>query len=124
MFVRRKQNKTGSVSVQVIDKSTGLYRVIKSFGTGNTEVEIVRLENHALQYVRELTGMNRSLFEDEDEIKLENFVSTITNSQIRVIGPELIFGTLYDRIGYGRIENELFRHHGQLCQCLSLLESR
>jgi transposase len=110
MFVRRKPNKTGSVSVQAIDKSNGRYQVIKSFGTGNTEVEIVRLENHALQYVRELTGMNRSLFEDEDEIKLESFVSTITNSQIRVIGPELIFGTLYDRIGYGRIENELFRH--------------
>lgn len=110
MFVRRKPNKTGSVSVQAIDKSNGRYRVIKSFGTGNTEVDILRLENHALQYVRELTGMNRSLFEDEDEIKLENFVSTITNSQIRVIGPELIFGTLYDRIGYGRIENELFRH--------------
>jgi transposase len=110
MFVRRKSNKTGSVSVQIIDKSKGHYRVIKSFGTGNTEVEIVRLENHARQYVRELTGMNRSLFEDEDEIKLENFVSKITNSQIRVIGPELIFGTLYDRIGYGRIESELFRH--------------
>jgi hypothetical protein len=68
------------------------------------------LENHALQFIRELTGTNRSLFEDEDEIKLENFVSNITNSQIRVIGPELIFGTLYDRIGYGRIESELFRH--------------
>jgi transposase len=110
MFVRRKPNRTGSVSVQIIDKSKGHYRVIKSFGTGNTEVEIVRLENHARQYVRELTGINRSLFEDEDEIKLENFVSNITNSQIRVIGPELIFGTLYDRIGYGCIESELFRH--------------
>lgn len=110
MYVRRKPNRTGSVSIQVIDKSKRHYRVIKSFGTGNTEEEIVRLENHARQYVRELTGMNRSLFEDEDEIKIENFVSNITNSQIRVIGPELIFGTLYDRIGYGRIENELFRH--------------
>ena len=110
MYVRRKPNKTGSVSVQVIDKSKGHYRVIKSFGTGNTEVEIVRLENHARQYVRELTGMNRTLFENEDEVKLINFVSKITNSQIRVIGPEIIFGTLYDRIGYGSIENELFRH--------------
>jgi len=110
MYVRRKPNRTGSVSVQIIDKSKGHYQVIKSFGTGSTELEIIRLENHARQYVRELTGLNRSLFEDEDEIKLENFVSNITNSQIRVIGPELIFGTLYDRIGYGRIESEMFRH--------------
>jgi transposase len=110
MYVRRKPNKTGSVSVQIIDKSKGRYRVIKSFGTGNTEIEIVRLENDARQYVRELTGMNRSLFEDEDEVRLINFVSNITNSQIRVIGPELIFGTLYDRIGYRSIKNEMFRH--------------
>jgi transposase len=110
MFVRRKANKTGSVSVQVIDKSKNRYRVIKSFGTGNTEGEIVRLEEKACQYVRELTGTNRFLFEDEDEIKLVDFLSSISNSQIQVIGPELIFGTLYDRVGYGRIDNELFRH--------------
>ncbi len=110
MFVRRKANRTGSVSVQVIDKSKGHYRVIKSFGTGRTEAEVVRLEEKARQYVRELTGTNRSLFEDEDDIKLENFFSTISNAQIQVIGPELIFGTLYDRVGYGRIDNELFRH--------------
>ena len=110
MFVRRKANKTGSVSVQVIDKSKKRYRVIKSLGTGRTEAEIVRLEEKARQYVRELTGTNRSLFEDEDEIKLENFLSNISNSQIQVIGPELVFGTLYDRVGYGRIDNELFRH--------------
>ncbi|WP_423129995.1 IS1634 family transposase [Gaoshiqia sp. Z1-71] len=110
MFVRRKANKTGSVSVHVIDKSQRRYRVIKSFGTGRTEAEIVRLEEKARQYIREQTGMSLSLFEDEDEIKLEGFLSNISNSQIQVIGPELVFGTLYDRVGYGRIDNELFRH--------------
>jgi hypothetical protein len=110
MFVRRKANKTGTVSVQVIDKSKGHYRVIKSFGTGRTEAEVVRLEERAGQYVRVLTGTNMSLFKDEDEIKLENFLSNISNAQIQVIGPELIFGTLYDRMGYGRVDNELFRH--------------
>lgn len=54
--------------------------------------------------------MNRSLFEYEDEIKLNNFGSTISNSQVQVIGPEIIFGTLYDRIGYGSVNNVLFKH--------------
>ena len=110
MFVRRKANKTGSISVHIVDKSKGRYRVIKSLGTGSTEAEVIRLEEKARQHVRELTGTNRSLFENEDEIKLEDFLSTLSNSQIQVIGPEIIFGTLYDRIGYGRINNELFRH--------------
>ena len=110
MFVRRKANKTGSISVQVINKGNGLYRVAKSFCVGSTEAEVVRLEEKASQYIREKTGMNRSRFEYEDEIKLNNFVSTISNSQVQVIGPESIFGTLYDRIGYGSVNNVLFKH--------------
>lgn len=35
---------------------------------------------------------------------------THTNSQLQTIGPELIFGALYDRIGYGRIDSDMFRH--------------
>lgn len=73
-------------------------------------MEVVRLEEKARQYVLEQRGMNWSLFENEDEIKLENFLSNISNNQIQVIGPEIIFGTLYDRIGYGLINNDLFRH--------------
>jgi len=58
------------------------------------------LEENARQYFGELTVMNRSLFEDVDEIKLENFLSTISNTQIQVFHPELIFGTLHDLVGY------------------------
>jgi len=110
MFVRRKHNKTGTTSVQVIDKSHRSYRVIKSFGVGHTEIEICRLEEKARQHILEHQGLANGLFEDEDEIKLETFLSSLSNSQLQVIGPELIFGTLYDRVGYGQIKNEMFRH--------------
>lgn len=110
MFVRRKPNKCGSVSVQVIDKSDGRYRVIKSFGIGRSEIEIVRLEESARQFIKEKEGLTRGLFDDEDELKLETFVSSLSNAQLQVIGPELIFGTLYDRIGYEQIESDIFRH--------------
>ena len=103
MFVRRKPNKCGSVSVQVIDKSDGRYRVVRSFGTGRTEIEIVRLEESARQFIKEKEGLTRGLFDDEDELKLETFVCSLSNAQLQVIGPELIFGTLYDRIGYDQI---------------------
>jgi hypothetical protein len=35
MFVRKKQNKTGSVSVRVIDKTSGKHKVKKT--NGNTD---------------------------------------------------------------------------------------
>lgn len=64
MFVRRKHNKTGTTSVQVIDKSHRSYRVIKSFGVEHTEIEICRLEEKARQYILERQGLANGLFED------------------------------------------------------------
>jgi len=110
MYVRRKPNKTGTVSVQVISKHTGVYRVMRSFGTGRTEQELVRLEEQARQFIVEQEGFVGELFWEEDDIRLEDFLSALHNEQIQVIGPELIFGQLYDKIGYGQIKNELFRH--------------
>ncbi|MEN6619414.1 MAG: hypothetical protein ABFC28_07970 [Rikenellaceae bacterium] len=89
MFVRRKQNKTGTTSIQVIDKSHGSYHVIRSFGVGHSEVEIDRLEEKARQYVLERQGLVNGLFEDEDEIKLEAFLSSLSNSQLQVSGQPL-----------------------------------
>jgi transposase len=110
MFTRRKSNKTGSISVQVIDKSHGRYRVLQSFGTGRSETELLLLERRASQYIREREGITHSLFEEDEDILVRDFVSTLSNAQLQVIGPELIFGTLYDRIGYDELNNNLFRH--------------
>jgi hypothetical protein len=110
MYVRRKPNKTGTVSVHVISRHTGKYKLLRSFGTGCTEQEVVRMEEHAREFIREQQGFTDGLFADEDEVRLEDFLSTISNTQVQVIGPELIFGRLYDRIGYCAIKTELFRH--------------
>jgi len=110
MYIRRKPNKTGTVSVQVVSKHTGKYKVLRSFGTGCTEQELIRLEDQARQFIAERQGFAGELFVDEDETRLEDFLSTITNTQVRVIGPELIFGRLFDGIGYGKIQEDMFRH--------------
>lgn len=112
MFVRRKRNKTGSISIHVIDKSGGGYRVVKSLGTGRTEEELLDLESRARHFIRQKQGFHRDLFADEDERKIQTFVAGLSNTQLQVIGPELIFGTLYDRIGYNQIQDNsnMFRH--------------
>ena len=110
MFVRRKVNRSGSISVHVVDKSRGGFKVIKTFGTASTAYEADLLENKARQYIREQTGQLENLFGDPGEEILNAFLAGLHNAQIQVAGPELIFGSLYDRIGYGTIENELFRH--------------
>jgi hypothetical protein len=110
MYIRRKPNKTGTVSVQVVSKHTGQYQVMRSFGVGRTEQELIRLEEHARHFISQQKGFVGELFADEDEVRLEDFLSTINNTSVQVIGPELIFGRLYDKIGYGAIQSEMFRH--------------
>jgi hypothetical protein len=110
MFIRRKPNKTGSVSVQVISKHTGKYQVVRSFGVGYSEQELVLLEERARDFISREQNFVGELFSDSDEVRLEDFISSIDNSHVQVVGPELIFGRLYDKIGYCKIKNDLFRH--------------
>lgn len=110
MFVRKKVNKSGSISIHVIDKSGGKFRVDKSFGTARTQEELSRLEAEANRYIRSLRGGELDLFASSPDTGIMEFLATLSNSQLQVIGPELIYGTLYDRIGYGRIDNDMFRH--------------
>ena len=83
---------------------------MRSFGVGRDEQELSRLEEHARQFISEQEGFVGGLFAETDDVLLEDFLSTINNAGIQVIGPELIFGQLYDRIGYGAIRSDLFRH--------------
>jgi len=110
MFVRKKQNKGGSTSILVIDRSHDKYKILKNFGCSSDVIEIEKLVARAEDYIQEKTGLNNSLFPYQEDETILQFASTISNSQIQVIGPELIFGRLYDYIGYDVIDSDLFRH--------------
>lgn len=109
MFVRKKRNQRGSVSVQVIDKSKG-YQVVKTIGCSEHPDEIERFVQQGRAFI--LRQQNQfSLFPQDQTSNgvVEDFISGLSNSQIRTIGPELIFGTLFDRIGFNVIPDRLFR---------------
>lgn len=111
MFVRKKKNKSGAISVQIIDKSCG-YKVVKTVGSSSEEEEIARFVRRAEQIIRTSAGRQAELFSfnSADELAVENFLKGLTNSQIHTVGPELIFGALFDRIGFNAIKDEMFRH--------------
>lgn len=107
MFIRKKLNKSGAISIQIIDKSSGRYKVVKTIGSSKNPEQIKKLETEARNL---LTGNQLRLFKTLEETAVENFLQDLSNSQIHTIGPELIFGALFDRIGFGIIPEELFRH--------------
>ena len=110
MFVRKKPNRQGSVSIQIIDKSDGKYKVVKTIGCSSNQEEIDSMVVKAHQTVPTLTKQYViPLIPYEDKV-ISSFFKNSKSFRISVIGPELVFGRLFDHIGFNKIENELFRH--------------
>ena len=109
MFIRKKKNKSGSTSVQVIDSSGKTDRLLKSFGSTKDTDKLKELLEQARKFISNIKHQEELNFEyNEDKIFLEQFKSGLEN--IEMIGPELILGKIYNEIGFNKIEDELFRH--------------
>ena len=112
MFIRKKLNKSGTVSVFVLSTTKSRkQRLVKSFGSAhpNDTASLEKLMQQASSFIQEMEGPSLPhIYEEEDVI--DGFVSSLSNAQVQVAGPELVFGTLYDRIGYGAIRNRMFRN--------------
>lgn len=110
MFARKKKNRSGSVSVQIINKSNG-YKVVQTIGCAKTPENIQQLTNKANHIIRTSGGRQQEFsFRTQKEIEIETFLKSLSNRQIHTIGPELIFSTLFNRIGFDIVKEELFKH--------------
>jgi len=112
MFVRRLVNRSGSVSVQVIQKEHGRYRVVKTLGSATDPDELARLWSQAQRFIHPIDPAQTKLLAVRsmaDQTVAQAF-ARLTNASIRTIGPERIFGTVFDRLGFGLVPGDLFRH--------------
>lgn len=109
MYIREKKNRSGSISIQVISKCKGRYKVLKTIGCGTERHEIEHLKSLARQEIERMEAQP-SLFPSESDELVEQAFSSLYNSSIQTVGPELIFGRIYDHIGFGAIKETLFRH--------------
>ena len=109
MFLRKKKNKSGSISVQIISKERGKYKVVKTIGSSRNEQDVQKLVFIAKQEVERLNAQSK-LFISENDTVIEQAFEALGNASIRTVGPEIIFGKIYDSIGFNGIKEELFRH--------------
>jgi hypothetical protein len=109
MFVREKKNKSGSISVQIVSKEDGRLVVVETLGYVRTSAEVLQLKSKGEQRILEIQG-KRSLFMSDLDYGISNLISSLSNSTVQTIGPELIFGQLYDAVGYNYVDNDMFRH--------------
>ena len=109
VFIRKLKNRSGSISIQIISKSKGKYKVVKTIGSNHTQEGINLLLNQAKHELNNIQKQT-SLFLSQEDSKIESFLSTLNNANVRVIGPELVFGKIYNKIGFNAIRESLFRH--------------
>lgn len=109
MFLRKKKNRSGSISIQLISKQRGKYKLIKTIGSSDNEQQIQKLFLLGKQEIERLKGQSK-LFISENDGFVEQVFDALDNASIKTVGPEIIFGKIFDNIGFNDIQEELFRH--------------
>jgi len=71
MFIRKKKNRSGSISVVVVDKSQGRFRELKTVGVSSEEKTIAELYNQGKKWIAVRTGKRDmfALYEQQREAK-------------------------------------------------------
>ena len=111
MFVRRKANKSGTFSVQVVDRIRGHYTLIKSFGASKSEEELVRMEKCASDYIMTYGGQAVIDFRQDEMTRKEATAERIFDSivDIRQDGVRLILDSIYTGIGLDTIGDDTLK---------------
>ena len=122
MFIRQKKNKSGVISVQVIDKSSGKYKWVKTIGSSSDQLKIIQFVTEAEIWLKKHSGLIEIDFAQTD-ILLEQLAGSI--QQIKIVGIELLLGKLFAEIGFSAIKDELFKKLilARLCYPVSKLKT-
>ncbi len=94
MFLRKLKNRSGIFSIQIISKSAGKYKVVKTIGSSNNEQDIQKLWFLGKQELERIKAQS-SLFISEKDLMIEQVFDSLKNANIRTVGPEIIFGKIY-----------------------------
>lgn len=106
MFLRKKVNKSGVISVQIIDKSSGKYKVYKTIGSSSdlNEVDSLFLEGRRII----LEAQKAQEFDFTDYRKIYSDVLSSIVSQ-KTIGIQYVLGKIFNDIGFNQIKDNLFK---------------
>ena len=111
MFVRKKINRSGTISVVVVSKSHGKFTEVKKFGVAKSEAEADKLFQEAQLWLRTHDGQQELDFDDRRGKELEETVRVVENmDSVLINGTQLLLNQVYDSIGFNRIPDEILRH--------------
>lgn len=107
MFIRQKKNPSGKVSVQIIDKSSGKYKVVKTVGSSSDPEDLNRYIQQAHRWIEQRVGNLKIDF--SDDVKVANTVLEGIQA-FKQVGLDLLLGRIFDKVGFGQIDDPYFRY--------------
>jgi hypothetical protein len=111
MFVRKKKNPSGIVSVQIIQKRYGRYRVVKTIGSSADTLTIESLFIQGKKWISSFLG-EQDIFETHARIIEEKQVTEYLLSNVENIllnGVQLILNKVFKLTGFEAIEDDILR---------------
>ena len=111
MFVRKKKNRSGSISVVIIDKHNGTPRYLKTIGVSSDAKEVARLYQEGKKWIASHQG-DLDMFtlkeqEREEKQVIEYLLSNVEN--ILLNGTQLILNHVFGLIGFDAIKDSIFK---------------
>jgi hypothetical protein len=76
MFVRKKPNKSGVISIQVIEKRNGKSVLVKTIGSSSDPNEVERLYERGKLFISQYGGQQVLCIEDENQL-IESYFSSL-----------------------------------------------
>lgn len=110
MFVRKKKNRSGTISVVVVDKSRGKFREVKKFGVVKTDEEADALVKDAQLWIRRYGGMQYIDFDGTGKTESDITYALSHITKILMNAPQVILGHVYDSIGFDKVGDDILRH--------------
>ena len=116
MFVRKKKYPSGNIGVIVVEKIGGKMKELATIGVAYNEDEVENLVNEAKEWISkeksrrhpqlDLYGEEHKACDRERE-EVRRVLSNVSN--ILLNGCDLILDRTFDRIGFNRIDDDVFR---------------
>ena len=106
MFVRKKKNNSGIISVQVIEKRSGKYKMLKTIGSSRHEKEVSLLVQRGEDFIKKASGQ---VIIEFDTIDFSKQVAKSIES-IDIAGLNLLLGKIYSDVGFDLLDTDIFKY--------------
>jgi len=107
VFVRRKRNKSGTTSIQIVEKRGRRNVVVRSVGCSSDDEKLKRVETQARTELEAMIPQLSLDFGGSDRERAA--IGLLSGGSVKAAGPDLILGKIFDSIGFNALPEDLFK---------------